>query len=81
MVSMETKVVSRDSFLVASNPGPHRHRIYDRREEGLVKPPFCFASLPTILVGKISTQNSEPRVPFSSLFLTAKNVQVSPGAG
>ena len=65
---------------LASNPGPHRHRLYDRREEGLGKPPFCFASLSTI-VGKISTQNSEPRVPFSSLFLTAKNVEVSPGAG
>ena len=33
------------------------------------------------VVGKISTQNSEPRVPFSSLFLTAKNVEVSPGTG
>ena len=28
---------------LASIPGPHRHRIYDRREEGLVKPQFCFA--------------------------------------
>ena len=65
---------------LASNPGPHRHRIYDHWEEGLVKPPFCLASLPTI-VGKISTQNSEPWVPFSSLFLAAKNVEVSPGAG
>ena len=53
---------------VASNPGPHRHRIYDRREEGLVKPPFCFASLPTT-VGKISTQNSEQRAAvFKSVF-------------
>ena len=26
---------------IASNPGPHHHRICDRREEGLVKPPFC----------------------------------------
>ena len=65
---------------LAPNPGPHHHRIYDRREEGLGKPPFGFVSLPTI-VGKISTQNSEPRVPFSSLLLTAKNVEVSPGAG
>ena len=59
---------------LASNPGPHRHRICDRREEGLamVKPPFCV---------RFPSQNSEPRVPFSSLFLTAKNVEVSPGAG
>ena len=56
---------------LASNPGPHRHWIYDRREEGLGKPPFCFASLPT-LVGKISTQNSEPRLPFSSLFFDSQ---------
>ena len=42
--------------MLASNPGPHRHRICDRREEGLVKPPFCFGSLPTI-VGKISHSN------------------------
>ena len=63
---------------LASNPGPHdRHRICDRREEGLVKPSVCFVSLPT-MVGKISTQNSEARVPFSSRFLTAKNGEVSP---
>ena len=30
----------RSSRPVASDPGPHRHRIYDRQEEGLVKPPF-----------------------------------------
>ena len=46
--------------------------------KGMGKPRFCFASLPAI-VSKISTQNSEPTVPFSSLFLTAKNVKVSPG--
>ena len=63
-------------FVLASNPGPHRHRIYDRQEEGLGKPPFCFPSLPTI-VGKISTQNGE----LNGEFLTAKNVEVSPGAG
>ena len=45
------KYISRGWFL-ASIPGPHRHRISDRREEGLVKLPFCFASF---TVGKIST--------------------------
>ena len=44
---------------LASNPGPHHHRICDRREEGLVKPPFCFASFPTIVGNdaKISHSN------------------------
>ena len=45
--------------VLASNPGPHHHRICDRREEGLVKPPFWFASFPTIVgnMGKISHSN------------------------
>ena len=43
-------------FFLASNPGPLHHRICDRREEGLVKPPFCFGSLPTV-VGKIFHSN------------------------
>ena len=47
---------STSTSTVASNPGPRHHRICDRREEGLVKPPFCFGSLPTI-VGKISHSN------------------------
>ena len=57
-------------FALASNPGPHHHRICDRREEGLVKPPFCFTSLPTI-VGKISHSNYLAKsavFKFSSLF-------------
>ena len=33
--------VAESVLTVASNPGPHHHRICDRREEGLVKPPFC----------------------------------------
>ena len=33
------------------------------------------------MVGKISTENREPRVPFSSLLLTADNVEVSLDAG
>ena len=66
---------------VAWNPGPHRHPGYTTvRKRACKKPPFCFASLPTV-VGKITTQNSEPRVPFLILFLTAKNVEVLPGAG
>ena len=44
----EVQLISHVCVWVASNPGPHRHRIYDRREEGLGKPSFCFASLPTI---------------------------------
>ena len=32
---------SRPLRSLASNPGPHRHRIYDRREASLGKPPFC----------------------------------------
>ena len=44
---------------LASNPGPHHHRICDRREEGLVKPPFCFAPFPTTVGNdaKISHSN------------------------
>ena len=51
----------RLSYRVASNPDPPRHRIYDRQKEGLGKPSFCFASLPTI-VGNISTKNSDRRL-------------------
>ena len=63
---------------LASIPGPHRHRIYDRREEGLVKLPFCFASLPTI-VGKISTWNIEPRVSVFKSAFDSQNPALSPG--
>ena len=49
-------ILRSDLADVASNPGPHHHRICDRREEGLVKPPFCFASFPTI-VWNISHSN------------------------
>ena len=63
---------------VTSIPGPHRHRISDRREEGLVKLPFCFASLPTI-VGKISTWNIEPRVSVFKSAFDSQNPAVSPG--
>ena len=54
MVTAQASVVTMLSL--ASNPGPHHDRICDRREEGLVKPPFCFGSLPTI-AGKISHSN------------------------
>ena len=58
VITLETQKCQKRHL--ASIPGPHRHRIYDRREEGLVNLPFCFANLPTI-VGKISTWNLEPR--------------------
>ena len=62
---------------LASNPGPHHHRICDRREEGLVKPPFCFGSLPTI-VGKISHSNYLPKsAVFKSYFDSQKHRDVA----
>ena len=67
---------------IASNPGPQSPPDLrpSGRGPGKTSILICFVSLPT-MVGKISTQNSEPRVPFSSLSLAAKNVEVSPGAG
>ena len=56
MISSEKPKGGQSRLPLASNPGPHHHRICDRREEGLVKPPFCFASFPTI-VGNISHSN------------------------
>ena len=66
-------------LVVASNPGPPRHRIYDREEEGLVKTSILFCVFThNSRVSKISTWNCEPRVAFSSLFFTVKTSMCRP---
>ena len=39
--TLDVAMVAKAWRRLASNPGTHRLRIYDRREEGLGKPSFC----------------------------------------
>ena len=82
--TQRTVVVGRKPrpAIVASIPDTHRYRIYrsDRREGGVVKLPFCFATLPMhySIVGKIFTRNLEPKAAFLYAF-DSQNPAVSPG--